>query len=149
VDTGFPKTSCLSKKIERDDDSKKSHLALTRFSRRSWVKRAAAARRRRPQQICQQFDHMLSAKTIHYAKSGVVHFAYQVFGSRPIGFVPGWISHLDVAERTEEFRTCSKSSASFDRVLATIVFTDVVASGAAANEGGIVSRNFRRSVPLS
>ena len=26
--TGFPKRSCSNKKIERDDDSKKSHLAL-------------------------------------------------------------------------------------------------------------------------
>jgi hypothetical protein len=28
VDTGFPKRSCLNKKIERDGDSTKSHLAL-------------------------------------------------------------------------------------------------------------------------
>jgi hypothetical protein len=28
VDTGFPKRSCSNKKIERDDDSKKSHRAL-------------------------------------------------------------------------------------------------------------------------
>jgi hypothetical protein len=28
VDTGFPKRSCSNKKIERDDDSKKSHPAL-------------------------------------------------------------------------------------------------------------------------
>ena len=27
VETGFPKRSCSNKKIERDDDSKKSHLA--------------------------------------------------------------------------------------------------------------------------
>jgi hypothetical protein len=30
VDTGFPKRSCSNKKIERDDDSKKSHPALMR-----------------------------------------------------------------------------------------------------------------------
>jgi hypothetical protein len=29
VGTGFPKRSCSNKKIERDDDSKKSHRALT------------------------------------------------------------------------------------------------------------------------
>jgi hypothetical protein len=28
VGTGFPKRSCSNKKIERDDDSKKSHPAL-------------------------------------------------------------------------------------------------------------------------
>jgi pimeloyl-ACP methyl ester carboxylesterase len=33
----------------------------------------------------------------HYAKSGDIHVAYQIFGSGPIDlvFVPGWISHLD------------------------------------------------------
>jgi hypothetical protein len=31
VDTGFPKRSCSNKKIERDDDSKKSHPALDRI----------------------------------------------------------------------------------------------------------------------
>jgi hypothetical protein len=31
VDTGFPKRSCSNKKIERDDDSKKSHHALPYF----------------------------------------------------------------------------------------------------------------------
>jgi hypothetical protein len=30
VDTGFPKRSCSNKKIEQDDDSKKSHPALGR-----------------------------------------------------------------------------------------------------------------------
>jgi hypothetical protein len=30
VGTGFPKRSCSNKKIERDDDSKKSHPALVR-----------------------------------------------------------------------------------------------------------------------
>ncbi|MFY9952978.1 tyrosine-type recombinase/integrase [Bradyrhizobium sp.] len=30
MDTGFPKRSCSNKKIERDDDSKKSHPALAR-----------------------------------------------------------------------------------------------------------------------
>jgi hypothetical protein len=30
VATGFPKRSCSNKKIERDDDSKKSHPALER-----------------------------------------------------------------------------------------------------------------------
>jgi hypothetical protein len=29
VDTGFRKTSCSKNKLERDDDSKKSHHALT------------------------------------------------------------------------------------------------------------------------
>jgi hypothetical protein len=28
VDTGFPKRLCSNKKLERDDDSKKRHLAL-------------------------------------------------------------------------------------------------------------------------
>jgi hypothetical protein len=28
VCSGFPKRSCSNKRIERDDDSKKSHLAL-------------------------------------------------------------------------------------------------------------------------
>ena len=34
----------------------------------------------------------------HYAKSGDVCVAYQIFGSGPIDlvFVPGWISHLDI-----------------------------------------------------
>lgn len=34
----------------------------------------------------------------HYARSGDVHIAYQVFGSGPIDLilVPGWISHLDL-----------------------------------------------------
>jgi len=31
VDTGFPKRSCSNKKIERDDDSKKSHPALAQL----------------------------------------------------------------------------------------------------------------------
>jgi hypothetical protein len=31
VDTGFPKRSCSNKKIERDDDSKKSHYALAQL----------------------------------------------------------------------------------------------------------------------
>jgi len=30
VDIGFRKRSCSAKKLERDDDSKKSHLALGR-----------------------------------------------------------------------------------------------------------------------
>ena len=36
--------------------------------------------------------------TTHYAKSGDIYVAYQIFGSGPIDlvFVPGWISHLDV-----------------------------------------------------
>jgi hypothetical protein len=36
VDTGFPKRSCANKKIERDDDSKKSHRAVVaaRFTRK-------------------------------------------------------------------------------------------------------------------
>jgi hypothetical protein len=32
VVTGFPKRSCSNKKIERDDDSKKSHPALVRIA---------------------------------------------------------------------------------------------------------------------
>jgi hypothetical protein len=32
VGTGFPKRSCSNKKIERDDDSKKSHPALGKAS---------------------------------------------------------------------------------------------------------------------
>jgi pimeloyl-ACP methyl ester carboxylesterase len=40
----------------------------------------------------------MRSPAIHYAKSGDVHVAYQVFGSGQIDlvFVPGWISHLDV-----------------------------------------------------
>src|SRR5713101_3887938 len=34
VGTGFPKRSCSNKKIERDDDSKKSHPALADFKMR-------------------------------------------------------------------------------------------------------------------
>jgi hypothetical protein len=34
VGAGFPKRSCSNKKIERDDDSKKSHPALERICQR-------------------------------------------------------------------------------------------------------------------
>jgi hypothetical protein len=34
VGTGFPKRSCSNKKIERDDDSKKSHSALEKRPQR-------------------------------------------------------------------------------------------------------------------
>jgi hypothetical protein len=40
VDTGFPKRSCSNKKIERDDDSRKSHPALAQ--RNNGVIRRAA-----------------------------------------------------------------------------------------------------------
>jgi L-alanine-DL-glutamate epimerase-like enolase superfamily enzyme len=42
VGTGFRKRSCASKKVKRDDDSKKSHRALTSPSRTPVVESAAA-----------------------------------------------------------------------------------------------------------
>jgi class 3 adenylate cyclase len=58
-----------------------------------------------------------------YAKSGDVHIAYQVIGDGPIDLVivPGWVSHL-------EFLTGMRHEAPSDRVLATVMFTDIVGS---------------------
>jgi hypothetical protein len=43
VGTGFPKRSCSNKKIERDDDSRKSHPALARSIRLWELPKAEAA----------------------------------------------------------------------------------------------------------
>jgi hypothetical protein len=37
VDTGFRKRSCSTKRLERDDDSKKSHHALARDPAAEWI----------------------------------------------------------------------------------------------------------------
>lgn len=53
----------------------------------------------------------------------------QFFETPGVDHMPWTGENVDViAERIEEFLTGSKPSASFDRLLATIVFTDIVAS---------------------
>jgi hypothetical protein len=46
VGTGFPKRSCSNKKIERDDDSKKSHPALADLILAARIDRAGRPHRR-------------------------------------------------------------------------------------------------------
>ena len=57
----------------------------------------------------------------HYAKSGDVNIAYQVVGNPPrdLVLIPGWVS---------KFLTGVRHGPEPDRVLATVLFTDIVGS---------------------
>jgi len=99
------------------------------------------------------------APETHYARSGDVNIAYQVVGDGPrdLVVVPGWISNIDVFweeprvarffERLasfsrlilfeiEEFLTGVRRGPEPDRVLATVLFTDIVDSTRKALEIG-------------
>ena len=63
---------------------------------------------------------MLTARPIHYAKSGDIHIAYQVFGSGPLDLavVPGFVSHLELQwELDPQYRAWVRRLASFARVI--------------------------------
>lgn len=55
----------------------------------------------------------------HYARSGGVHIAYQVFGSGPrnVVFVPGWASHLEFSWEEPLFARFMERLGSFSRVV--------------------------------
>lgn len=55
----------------------------------------------------------------HYAKSGDVHIAYQVFGVGPPDLLlfPDWVSHLEAAWAEESFSGSLRRLASFGRVI--------------------------------
>ena len=92
-----------------------------------------------------------------YAKSGQVSIAYQVVGDGALDLVlvPGWVSHVEAfweepgcdhffwvgdtdapLGEIEEFLTGVRRGAESDRVLATVLFTDIVGSTAQAAKLG-------------
>ena len=62
---------------------------------------------------------MPATPDVHYARSGDVNVAYQVFGSGPLDIVmiPGWISHLEATWEVAEYRAWLERLASFARVI--------------------------------
>ena len=62
---------------------------------------------------------MLATPDVHYARSGDVNVAYQVFGSGPLDIVmiPGWISHLEATWEVAEYRAWLERLGSFARVI--------------------------------
>jgi class 3 adenylate cyclase len=60
---------------------------------------------------------MIDMPEVHYAKSGDCHIPYQVTGDAD--------AYLD---RIEEFLTGERFASSLDRVLATVLFADIVGS---------------------
>ena len=78
-----------------------------------------------------------------YATSGDVHIAYQVVGEGPIdlAFVPGFVSHFvgetdALVDEIEEFITGVRQASRAERVLSTVMFTDIVGSTERAAELG-------------
>ncbi|SEG06523.1 adenylate/guanylate cyclase domain-containing protein [Nitrosomonas ureae] len=57
--------------------------------------------------------------SVHYARSGEFHIAYQVLGAGPIDLVlvPGWISHLEVAWEQPRLAHSFRRLASFSRLI--------------------------------
>ena len=55
----------------------------------------------------------------HYAKSGELNIAYQVFGSGDVNLVliPGWASHVEYIWTLREFALCADQLAQFARVV--------------------------------
>ncbi len=79
---------------------------------------------------------MTASPKTQYTKSGDIHIAYQVTGTGPLDlvFVPGFVSHLEYQWSTRGRLTSSsgwvpsRRATESDRVLATVLFTDVVGS---------------------
>jgi class 3 adenylate cyclase/alpha-beta hydrolase superfamily lysophospholipase len=63
--------------------------------------------------------HRLSPPETHYAKSGQVHIAYQVFGQGKIDLVlvPGWASHIEYSWEEPVFARYLTRLGSFSRVI--------------------------------
>lgn len=61
----------------------------------------------------------MQAPRTHYAKSGEVSIAYQVFGEGPVTIVyaPGWISHVDIFWEDTSWSQFMAAFASFARVI--------------------------------
>lgn len=57
--------------------------------------------------------------SVHYARSGEFHIAYQVLGAGPIDLVlvPGWISHLEVSWEQPRLAHSFRRLASFSRLI--------------------------------
>src|SRR5215204_3193233 len=62
---------------------------------------------------------MAALPETHYAKSGDVHIAYQVFGTGPpeLMVFPEWVSHLEAAWELEDFAGSLRRLSSFGRVI--------------------------------
>lgn len=63
---------------------------------------------------------MSTARPTHYARSGEIHIAYQVFGSGPLDLavVPGFMSHLELQwEVDPQYRSWIRRLMSFARVI--------------------------------
>ena len=60
-----------------------------------------------------------AAPVTHYAKSGDVNIAYQVFGDGPVDlvYVPGWVSHVELAWELPDLAAGFERLASFSRVI--------------------------------
>src|SRR5262245_19632554 len=61
----------------------------------------------------------MSRPRTHYAKSGTVNIAYQVFGSGAIDllYVPGWVSHVEYAWEEPTYARFLERLGSFARVI--------------------------------
>lgn len=61
----------------------------------------------------------MSSPTTRYAKSGDVNIAYQVVGDGPLDlvFVPGWLSHLELAWEEPSYAHLLRRLASFSRLI--------------------------------
>ncbi|MES1158787.1 MAG: adenylate/guanylate cyclase domain-containing protein [Terricaulis silvestris] len=61
----------------------------------------------------------MQTPSTHYAKSGTVNVAYQVFGDGPttIVYVPGWLSHVDIMWEDPNWREFMERVSAFARVL--------------------------------
>src|SRR5436305_7209415 len=59
------------------------------------------------------------APVTHYAKSGDVNIAYQVFGDGPVDlvYVPGWVSHVELAWELPDLAAGFERLGSFSRVI--------------------------------
>lgn len=84
----------------------------------------------------------MSAET-HYTRSADADIAYQVLGDGPIDLVvvPFLQGGDFVADEIEQFLTGEKSSSETDRVLATVMFTDI--SGATNKAAELGDRAWR------
>ena len=83
----------------------------------------------------------MRSPAIHYAKSGNVHVAYQVFGSGTMDlvFVPGWISHLDFWWDSPVTASWFERLARFSRV----ILFDKRGTGLSDRIGGLPSMDQR------
>ena len=59
------------------------------------------------------------APVTRFARSGKVHIAYQVVGDGPIDlvYVPGWVSHVELAWAEPEYASFLRRLASFSRLI--------------------------------